>query len=474
MSRGTLVTMAGAAAVLLAGCANLLAGKPVSVYDDPFQVAGMPATDGPSGVRADAPRAVQPVTGGNGGDDDELAALAIGDIEEFWARAYNDPLPGRFAPVNGLVSWDSNGLNERFCDDDTFGLVNSAFCPLDDTIGWDRGQWIPQLRKEFGDMAIAMVLGHEYGHSIQHQARLIADATPTLVAEQQADCFAGVYVRWVAEGNSKRFMVSTGDGLNRLLAALISFRDPPLSTGDTQMHGNEHGSAFDRISAFQSGFTDGAPVCARIDEQEIAQRRGNLPMALQQNGADDWPVTEESVRTVTEALSTLFAPAAPPQLRFDTASCTDARPHDPVYYCPASNTVFVDVPRLAQMGAPTDGDTGLPVGDYTAYSALTSRFMLAIQHGKPGVVLDNARAALRTACLTGVAITRMSRPVTVPSGTTVAPTAGDVDEVVSGILTNGLVAGDVNGDSVPSGFSRIDAFRAGVLGDEERCFKRYP
>jgi hypothetical protein len=27
---------------------------------------------------------------------------------------------------------------------------------------------------------------------------------------------------------------------------------------------------------------------------------------------------------------------------------------------------------------------------------------------------------------------------------------------------------------VPSGFSRIDAFRVGVLGDAERCFKRFP
>jgi hypothetical protein len=27
---------------------------------------------------------------------------------------------------------------------------------------------------------------------------------------------------------------------------------------------------------------------------------------------------------------------------------------------------------------------------------------------------------------------------------------------------------------VPAGFSRIDAFRVGVLGDPDRCFKRFP
>ena len=60
-----------------------------------------------------------------------------------------------------------------------------------------------------------------------------------------------------------------------------------------------------------------------------------------------------------------------------------------------------------------------------------------------------------------------------PTATPSQLTAGDIDEAVSGILVNGLVASDVNGDSVPSGFSRIDAFRVGVLGDADRCFKRF-
>ena len=76
--------------------------------------------------------------------------------------------------------------------------------------------------------------------------------------------------------------------------------------------------------------------------------------------------------------------------------------------------------------------------------------------------------------ITGVATTKLSKTVTTPGGDTVALTAGDIDEAVSGLLTNGLAAGDVNGESVPAGFSRIDAFRVGVLGDEGRCYKRFP
>ena len=68
----------------------------------------------------------------------------------------------------------------------------------------------------------------------------------------------------------------------------------------------------------------------------------------------------------------------------------------------------------------------------------------------------------------------MSTEVTTPDGNTIALTAGDVDEAVSGILDNGLVASDVNGESVPSGFSRIDAFRVGVLGDTDALRQALP
>ena len=174
-------------------------------------------------------------------------------------------------------------------------------------------------------------------------------------------------------------------------------------------------------------------------------------------------------------MDTLFTPENPPELSFEAADCPDARPSPPVSFCPATNTIAVDLPELEAMGAQpeTEDAVGLATGDNTAYSVLVSRYMQAIQHEHGGVALDNAEAALRTACLTGVATAKLSKDSTTPDGNTITLTAGDVDEAVSGILTNGLVASDVNGESVPSGFSRIDAFRVGVLGDQERCFKRF-
>jgi predicted metalloprotease len=463
----------------LAACSTTLQGKAVSVFDDPFHVAGMPATAGPTGLRDDAAGPARVVQGTDDGEIDELARQAVSDIEEYWGQAYGETFDGEFSPVEALISWDANGFDDTpFCGEDTYGLVNAAFCYDDETIGWDRGELLPSLRKAYGDMGVTMVLAHEYGHAVQRQAGLKSKNTPTLVAEQQADCFAGAYMRWVAEDKSPRFTLSTGEGLNNVLAAVIAFRDPLLAEGDPEVGFDEHGSAFERLSAFQFGFTDGPSACAAIDMREIGQRRGDLPVLLPEDQTGELPVTEQSVRSIVDAMGTLFSPANPPKLSFkatEAESCPDARPSPPVSYCPATNTIIVDLDELEVMGTQSDTEEGgLASGDNTAYSVLVSRYMQAIQHARGGIVLDNAEAALRTACLTGVATVKMSKTVTTPDGNTIALTAGDVDEAVSGILTNGLAASDVNGESVPSGFSRIDAFRVGVLGDEDRCFKRFP
>jgi predicted metalloprotease len=472
------VLAAAAVAATLASCGTAISGRPVSVFEDPFKVGGLEAVDGPTGLRPDAKPESREVTGTDGGEIDLLAGQSVSDLEEFWKFAYPDVFDGELTPVKDLISWDSDDYDGEFCGETTEGLVNAGFCEPDSTIGWDRTVLMPSLRNAYGDMAITMVMAHEYGHAIQKMAAINPRGVPTLVAEQQADCFAGVYLRWVAEGKSPRFTLSTGEGLNNLLAAMISFRDPVLTENAGYSVGDEHGSAFERISAFQFGFTDGAAACAAITLQEIKQRRGELPVELPSDQSGELPVTEQSVRSVVDALNLLFTPKNPPKLSFDPAaasSCTDARPSPPVSFCPATNTIAVDLPALQAVGTATEGYDGPPLqGDNTAYSVLTSRYMVAVQSERGGLSLDDAGAGLRTACLTGVATTKLSKTITTPDGNTVALTAGDIDEAVSGLLTNGLAAGDVNGETVPAGFSRIDAFRVGVLGDVDRCYKRFP
>jgi predicted metalloprotease len=470
------VTAFASTALLIVSCATTVQGKPVSIFADPFSVAGMPAVNGDTGLRPDAVGPSRVVIGTDGGDADEFGRNAVSDIEEFWESAYGQTFDGEFTPVDRVYSWDSDGENTEFCGGDTLGLVNAGYCFDDNTIGWDRGELMPSLREANDDMAVSMVLAHEYGHAIQHQSGITDEQTPTLVSEQQADCLAGVYLRWVAEGSSPRFTLSTADGLNNLLAAMIAFRDPLLQRGDPDADEDPHGSAFERVSAFQFGFTDGASSCAAVDAEEIAQRRGDLPVLLQRNESGELEITEDSVRDVVDTMNVAFAPKQPPELSFDTSilkDCPETRSDDPAVYCQSNDTIVVDLPALQKLGAaPDDDQRGLASGDNTGYSVVVSRYVMALQHDR-GVTLDNAVAALRTACLTGVATAKMTSAINTPGGNTIALTAGDVDEAVSGLLVNGYVASDVNGETVPSGFSRIDAYRIGLLGDEERCFRRF-
>lgn len=371
-------SMAAVAVVLATAC-----GTTTSELADPFKVAGMRVTDGPSGLRAGAPKPSRTVINTDGGPIDMLAVQAVSDVEDYWKGTFSDAFGTGFTPARQLVSWDAKrpGTAPAFCGQTTSGLVNAAFCPLDSSIGWDRGVLLPSLRQSYGEMAVAMVLAHEYGHSVQYQAELNRPDTPTLVAEQQADCFAGAYMRWVASGDSRRFMLSTGNGLNALLASAISFRDPLIRSNGVVSHGGEHGSAFERVSAFQFGFTDGPGTCKRIDEQEVTQRRGDLPVQLQRHETGNWPVSQDSVKAVIAAMNILFRPARQPTLTFDAAvaaRCPDARPTPPASFCPTTNTIAVDLVALKKLSAASAGPIGL-TGDNTAYSVLISRYMLAMQ-----------------------------------------------------------------------------------------------
>src|SRR5690606_15904355 len=103
--------------------------RPVSVFADPFRVAGMPATDGPSGLRSDAAPPTRNVTNTDDGDIDELARQAISDVEQFWSSTYPSTFPGKFRPVRDLLSWDARDFaNVGFCGDITFTFVNAGYC----------------------------------------------------------------------------------------------------------------------------------------------------------------------------------------------------------------------------------------------------------------------------------------------------------------------------------------------------------
>ena len=467
-------------ALLVAGCsATVLDGRALSMLYDPHRVGGLPATDGHSGPRDNAPKPTGTVNNTDGGDIDHLVLLALNDIEDFWKHNYSESLQGSFKPVSNLLSYDSNDPNSpRACGEKLYGLVNAFYCPPKDLMAWDRGVLLPSAKKYFGQMSVNAVLAHEYGHAIQRMAKVVDNSTPVLVLEQQADCFSGTYIRWVAEGRSPRFTLSTTDGLDHVLAGAIELRDP-TPTAENPTTSNPHGSAFDRVGAFQIGFDSGPAACAKIDMNEIEKRRGDLPQSLQispegtvETGQVD--INNNTLSTLMEVLGKIFNPAKPPTLSAEPANCPNAQTSKPASYCPANNTIYVDLPALQDMGKAADeSQMVLLQGDNTALSIVTSRYAMAVQHER-GLALDTPEAALRAACLTGVAQRKMAEPIAVSSGNTLVLTAGDVDKAISGLLTNGLVGSDTNGKTVPAGFTRIIAYRSGLLGDVDQCYQQFP
>lgn len=458
---------------------TIVGGRAVSMFDDPWQVGGLPVSGGASGPSKHALAPEGTVRNTDGGDIDRLALLSINDIQDFWRQNY-DGFNGSFAPVDMLISYDSSDpAGSTICSLNTYQYSNAFYCYGQNMIAWDRGVMFPTARRYFGDMFITGSLAHEYGHALEDMAHLIDASTPTLVAEQQADCFAGAYLHWVAAGNSPRFTLSTTDGLNGILAGLIALRDPVLGPHGEPIRDEAHGTALDRITALQRGFDGGATVCLGITRSEIEQRRGDMPMSLQraptggqQNG--DVDIDRQTLATLLQVLNASFTPVRPPTLAFDNVPCPDADASPPASYCPATNVVSIDLPGLQRMARPP-GDPAKKLmahGDNTALSVVVSRYMLALQHER-GIELTSATAALRTACLTGAGQRRMFEPIAVPRGNGLVLSAGDLDEAVTGLLMNGRAASDVSGATVPAGFTRIQAFRSGLQGNAEQCYQRY-
>lgn len=467
-----------AAILMVAGCTTFVDGRALSMLNDPFRVGGLPATNGLSGIRSNAPSPTGTVVNTDNGAIDKLSLLSVNDIEEYWRSVYSESLKGKFVPIGKLVSYDSKMPDSPIvCHQESYRLVNAFYTSRCNLIAWDRGVFMPVAQRYFGDMSVTGVLAHEFGHALQHMANLVTRRDPTIVHEQQADCFAGVYLFWVADGKSSRFTLSTADGLDHVLAGIITTRDPVIDS--TTENGDEHGSALDRISAFQMGFLTGASACAGINKKEIEQRRGDLPNALRlDNNGDpetgEVPINQDTLSTLMELLGKIFSPKNPPVLSYQPANCPDAKASPPASYCPSTNTIVVDLPGLAAMGKVADeNEHTLPQGDDTALSVVMSRYALAVQHERD-LPMQSPWTALRTACLTGVVHRKMAEPIELQENKGLLLTAGDLDEAVAGLLTNHLVASDADGTSVPAGFTRIAAFRGGVTGNMDACYSRYP
>ncbi len=214
---------------------------------------------------------------------------AIADVQAFWAKK----LPAVYGidyeaiPQDRLVAYSEANPPPACGGSGTTpykDVANNAFyCSAGDFLAWDAQGLIPTIQKQFGDFAVALVAAHELGHAIQERTGTSAGSTIPL--ELQADCFAGAWAQHATTTTDDTFNVKKED-LAQALSGYLYFRDP---TGTDPTSEGAHGSAFDRISAFNDGFSGGVQRCKNYDTQppnvtEIpytssndVARRGNLP-----------------------------------------------------------------------------------------------------------------------------------------------------------------------------------------------------
>ncbi|MFC0507069.1 neutral zinc metallopeptidase [Micromonospora costi] len=469
----TLVGVALAAAVLLGGCARSVGGTADAERWSATKVAGLEITTGESGPRPGVADSRLVAVGGDDGELDRLARNAVDDVQRYWSEQLPSAFGRRFDPVGTLISYDSTGPDATVCGTSTAGAVNAFYCGPDDSVAWDRGQLLPTLNDSFGPMSVVAVLAHEMGHAVQFRLGTADGRTSSIVKEQQADCYAGNFFRWVAEGDAPHFRLSTGPGLNQILAALFFIRDAAGTGFDAA---GAHGNAFDRVSAFQFGFGEGPARCARIDEGEV-RRRITQPASAQAAppDADDGnlPVADQdALQALHQTLRAAFDQpgAASPVISTTPPACPEVTGTAPASYCPRTNVVGLDLADLASIGTPPEQGTGGGLGDFAAFAEVASRYALAAQHAA-GYPLTGLATAQRTACLTGF----WAATIVVGRGALLQLSPGDLDEAVAEMLApRSLIAADVNGAGIPSGFARVEAFRDGFSGGGTApCLAKY-
>jgi len=480
---GVALCVVAAAVVGLGGCSGKqIEGTPQAIGDiDTNDAGGLEVSDdGPTGPREGVEDAKLTVEGADGGEMDRLATNAIADLYDYWHEQLPANFDTEYEEIKRLVSYDSNGPGVTICGASTAGLVNAFYCGGngEDAIAWDRGQLLPMLNEQFGPMSVVGVLAHEMGHAVQFrlgEKSNMTETTATIVREQQADCYMGNFFKYVAEDKSKHFQINTGKGLNDILATLFFIRDPAGLDHKTE---GAHGLAFDRVYAFQEGFSNDPKRCAAMDESEIEGRIAEKERTeTEQQQSDEGDI--DPIKVLDQLQKSLDAAfkdngGDAPKITENGSTCESGDATSPVTYCPDDNTIGIDADALQEIAAkpnpnvPPGGDNAGGLGDFAAFAEIASRYALSVQK-TIGAPLDDEKAGLRTACLTGA-----WAGFTNKEGQELRLAVGDLDEAVGELLQEeSLIAADVKGKQVESGFARVEAFRRGFIEGSDPCTKDF-
>lgn len=445
-TRHRFAATAALAVVLLAGCSQVVTG-----------------TAHPAPTPATSALAAQPAPAGPA---DEAAAATTQALQEFWREEFPAAFGRGWSDITTFA-----GVNTRDpratpppCVNRATDLVDQAFyCPAADAVAWDADGLMPALHERFGPTGVAVVLAHEVGHAVQ--SRLGVDAAqerdpqllPTILLESMADCYAGAALARFAERPVAGLPLGPAER-DKAMLALVGFRDPVgVEAADVAAHGN----AFDRVSAFQDGWREGATLCAgmSVENRRFTQRRFGSEADLARGG--NLPLRELLAfveRDASEWFGSLAPGWEPPALSTGGACPVDElAPQGPAAYCPADGAVAVDVDALEQLHR--------DIGDFASATLVAGRYGLALRDVTGGSPVGGPAGSTAT-CLAGAYTGRLFEAA---EGFQLSP--GDLDEAVQVLLLSDWIARDAAGASDPAehGFERVARFRTGVLDGPAAC-----
>jgi predicted metalloprotease len=421
---------------------------------------------------------------------DRYLELVVEDLHRFWAERMPETYDRKYKPVSKVYAVSSGRRDVPGCGEARTRpeeiAGNAFFCFLEDFIAYDDDGLFPELYTKLGRTALGIVLAHEWGHAIQFRAGIDQPSTPTILLEQQADCFAGAWAAHLANGDNDELPFGDDD-LKTSIVGMITVKD---ENGVVSEQPGAHGSAFDRVGAFQDGFTNGTTKCAGYMDspprtiqlpfrqgEEITGGNADLDDPNNPDRAEppDTPGGTSGIygllivdldRFWTETMTQLgVAFTAPALAGYDpqaaTPDCADVDAatfqSQGSAFCAANNTVYVNSPMATELYQ--------AYGDYAIGYLVIAAYSEAIQVAFDSPLRDEARA-LANDCLVG-AYTQdvLPDPNDATPGVTIS--AGDLDEAVQTALT----ASDETSteDIAGSPFEKIAAFRRGVLDGLAAC-----
>ena len=417
---------------------------------------------------------------------DGFLTHAFKDIEAFWADQYQATYGTEWKPLSGGIYAAYPERTEPIpgCGsaETTYSDVkgNAFYCGQGDFMVYDDAALLPQLVDELGKEAVAIVLAHEFGHAVQ--ARAGNSHQPVILSEQQADCFAGAWSAHVASGASDT-MTFDDRAVRAGLIAMIQVRDPVQLAG--QNDPNAHGTGFDRVGAFQDGFKGGPKRCKTFytENRKLINipyvqdpNNGNLPLV---DSNPDPTLGRQDIETLLPASLDFFwkqltasnhVPFTAPKFAtypgagpYPTCDGIDASAwKNNAVFCTSDNTIYYDVDYAGQQ-ATRIGDMSVGYLYSTAYSDAIQNALHSSRTGE--------KRALMNDCLTGAWARFISPPIPTDRTDKLELSAGDLDEAIVTAIVRADPSTDTN--KVGSAFEKIDAFRAGVLGDVNKCNAQY-